>query len=612
MSVATTNELEAEIQPLDHSQPPLDAFKGLARRVLVAEDSPITQDLLKLLLNQRGHQVDVVMDGQQALEALRQNNYDVALLDFHLPKMDGLQVATTIRNEAEDRPLPKLIAITADMEGLLSDTKGCDNFDQILPKPLDIYEVAQVVEDQAEIAAWEAEAQAEVKGAPLDLQQSDIVHHTAEPRSPFENLGYNFLSWPDDVQLGRLSARAMQASLGDPRFDGILIKENASIEDLSSMWNEKALYALPLIDLTGTLGRVADFDGSKLTALQSGQLDQVMRGFQDRRAHLHRDLLMSTELSDQLVGRMFISGKPLTPNYDPASTWSTSYDVALPADVIAREAEQLCERGMLQREFFDRFHVCPRCDSLRLNVREECDKCHSANLNEEQYLHHFSCAYQGPEDEFRRGDRLICPKCRFELTHFGFDYDRPGSMVVCQACGHAASDPAVGFVCTDCGTHVDGDVAEIRDVFAYRLTDQGTGFAEHGQSLLGSASHALRFADLPLELVVALNAAAKHYNEQQVPFTLANIFYRNEREVTAQHGARAFTKARDLFLENLRSTLGDAGVTVKGQSQDFILLEGIAPNTVRSNLDIIVVSAENTVRYPIGAVFNTFGPEDFA
>ena len=62
------------------------------------------------------------------------------------------------------------------------------------------------------------------------------------------------------------------------------------------------------------------------------------------------------------------------------------------------------------------------------------------------------------------------PKCHHELTHFGFDYDRPGTMVMCGRCGHAASEPSVGFVCLDCGAHTDSDVAATRDVFSYQLT----------------------------------------------------------------------------------------------------------------------------------------------
>lgn len=583
-----------------------DASPRVARRILVAEDSPTTHEILKLLLSQRGHQVDIATDGEQALEALRRNRYDVALLDFHLPKMDGLQVASTIRHEAVDRLVPKMIAITLDAEGLLAHPEGCHNFDHVLPKPLDIYQVAQVVEEQAEIADMEA-ADSTPQAAP------NISVVAPRPRSPFEDLGYNFLTWPGDIEDGQLSARAMQASLGDPRFDGILIKAPISLEELGAIWRTKALYMLPIVDLTGSLGAFADIDASKLTARDTTFLDKTLSEYHDRRTHLHRDLRFSTDLGEQLVGRMFISGRALKPSYDPHSKWLVSYNVALGAALAAREAEALCERGLLRREFFDRFHVCPRCDSLRLHVREECRQCHSSHLEEEQYLHHFRCAYQGPEREFRRGDRLVCPKCRYELTHFGFDYDRPGSMVVCDACGHAASEPAVGFVCLDCGGHVDSEVAPPRDVYIYHLTEQGIGFAEHGHSLLGTATHALRFADLPLELVVALNAAAKGYNETQRPFTLISIYYRNEKEIIAQQGARAFTKVRDLFIENLRTSLtDDADLIVKGHSQDFVLIAGSDPDETKADFDLLVVSAENSLRYDIGAVFQVFGPGDFA
>ena len=121
------------------------------RRVLVAEDSPTTHEILKLLLTQRGHHVDIATDGEQALEALRRNHYDVALLDFHLPKMDGLRVASTVRSELHGRDLPKLVAITADLPGLLAHTEDCENFDLVIAKPLDIYRIGQLVEEQAEL-----------------------------------------------------------------------------------------------------------------------------------------------------------------------------------------------------------------------------------------------------------------------------------------------------------------------------------------------------------------------------------------------------------------------------------------------------------------------------
>lgn len=108
------------------------------KRILVAEDSPVTQDLLKLILGQRGHLVDIAEDGEQALRALTRHPYDVALIDFRLPKLDGLQVAQRFRRERGGETGTRLIAITADVEGLLSHSENCENFDQIIPKPLDV------------------------------------------------------------------------------------------------------------------------------------------------------------------------------------------------------------------------------------------------------------------------------------------------------------------------------------------------------------------------------------------------------------------------------------------------------------------------------------------
>lgn len=581
------------------------------RRVLVAEDSPTTHEILKLLLTQRGHHVDIATDGAQALEALRNNHYDVALLDFHLPKMDGLRVATTVRSELQGRDLPRLIAITADLPGLLAHTGDCENFDLVIPKPLDIYRIGQLLEEQAELRD-EQQTEFLEPGPRSAPSPARAIPSAVRQTFAIEGLGYEFLLWPEDIDVRRLSARAMQATLGDPRFDAILITQPVPVEALASLWERKALYVLPIVDLTGTLGRMADFDGAELGAAETERLGRLIRDFQDRRARLHRDLLLSDKLGEQLLGRMFVANRPLTAAFDPRYSHLAAYDVPLSRRLVTREAESLCEHGLLKREFFERFHICPSCDSYRLHVREECSQCRSSNLSEEQYLHHFRCAFQGPEADFRRGDELICPKCHHALTHFGFDYDRPGTMVVCGSCGHAASEPSVGFVCLDCGVHTDSDVAATRDVFSYQLTDQGVSFAEKGGAVLGYAREAFRFADLPLELVVALNAAAKRYNEDKTPFALVNILYRKESEVVAEFGARRFAQARDLFIENLRNALEKPNTVVRGQSYDFALIEGISPEQAQVDFDHLKERASRTLYVDLGAMFQAFGPEDFS
>ena len=610
------------------------------RKILVAEHGPIAPDLLKLFLSQRGHEVDTVINGREALEALRNKQYDVALLDFHMPGIDGAEVAVAIKREGLGRRPLRLVAITADMEGLLASSMA-ENFDSIIAKPLNIFEVGKLVEEQAEIGdrARQTETAAPrrrvheldaepVPGKPSSfevgkssgkqagiggraLQAARAVPAPGE-LSFFEERGYQVLSWPRDVGTARLSARATRATLGDPGFDALLIEEPVSRAELATLWRCKALFALPVIDLTGTLGGIADLDGSKLSARDTGELDRVIRAFRDQRARLHRDLLLTDDPAEQLLGRVFVSNRPLMPAYDAGSQSLVLYNTILGGGAVARQAEALCEQGLLKREFFDRLNVCPRCNSARLHVREECAKCRSANLADEPYLHHFACAFQGPKSQFRRGSDLICPKCEREVTHFGFDYDKPGTMIVCKACGHAASEPVVGFVCLDCGAHANSEACPTRDIYSYQITSQGTGFAEYGQSFLGQARHALRFTELPIELVVALNAAAKKFTDEKTPFTLVNIFYQNEREITAAHGAREFAQARDLFIENLRNSLGESGMAVKGQSYDFMLLRDREPDLVREEFDTLKQTGERASRLDLGVKFQAFGPEDFS
>ena len=232
--------------------------------------------------------------------------------------------------------------MTADIEGLLAHAENCENFDHILPKPLDIFQVGKLVEEEAEIGAHQAWPSPVARGEPADLKPA--------PNKPsfFDSLGYEFLSWPSDLGTTRLSARGIQATLGDPRFDAILIKEPASEEDLASIWRQKALHLLPVIDLTGTLGVKADLDGSKLGARDTDELDRLIRRFHDQRARLHRDMVFAGTLGEQLLGRMFVSGSPLKAAYDAQSSTLVSYNTILSGRPVAAEAEAMCVTKVFQ------------------------------------------------------------------------------------------------------------------------------------------------------------------------------------------------------------------------------------------------------------------------
>lgn len=109
----------------------------MTRRILLIEDEQLTQDIVCALLQGQGYAVDVAADGFAALERARSVRYDVALIDYHLPEMDGYTLGRLLRDQhPAGNDLPVLIGLTADRNGLAA-RRGSDAvFRAILPKPI--------------------------------------------------------------------------------------------------------------------------------------------------------------------------------------------------------------------------------------------------------------------------------------------------------------------------------------------------------------------------------------------------------------------------------------------------------------------------------------------
>lgn len=82
-------------------------------RILLAEDSPTNQLIATINLEQAGHLVKVVDNGQKAVQALDDETFDLVLMDVYMPEMDGLEATRAIRQgeEASGRHIP-IIAMT--------------------------------------------------------------------------------------------------------------------------------------------------------------------------------------------------------------------------------------------------------------------------------------------------------------------------------------------------------------------------------------------------------------------------------------------------------------------------------------------------------------------
>jgi two-component system sensor histidine kinase/response regulator len=102
--------------------------------ILLAEDNKINQKLVKAILIKAGHKVDIVENGRDAVEKVKQIPYDLVLMDVQMPEMDGIQAAQLIRQEGfSDLPI---IALTAN--AFAKDKEKCLKYgmNHFITKPL--------------------------------------------------------------------------------------------------------------------------------------------------------------------------------------------------------------------------------------------------------------------------------------------------------------------------------------------------------------------------------------------------------------------------------------------------------------------------------------------
>lgn len=107
------------------------------KRILVVDDEKLIVKGIRFSLEQDGYQVDCAYDGEEALEKVVNNSYDIVLLDLMLPKMDGMEVCRHIR-EISNVPVIMLTAKGDDMDKILGFENGADDY---ITKPFNILEV---------------------------------------------------------------------------------------------------------------------------------------------------------------------------------------------------------------------------------------------------------------------------------------------------------------------------------------------------------------------------------------------------------------------------------------------------------------------------------------
>ena len=109
----------------------------MAKKVLVVDDEKLIVKGIRFSLEQEGMEVTCAYDGEEALEAAKNTEFDIILLDIMLPKLTGLEVCQQIR-EFSNVPIIMLTAKDNDMDKIMGLEYGADDY---ITKPFNILEV---------------------------------------------------------------------------------------------------------------------------------------------------------------------------------------------------------------------------------------------------------------------------------------------------------------------------------------------------------------------------------------------------------------------------------------------------------------------------------------
>lgn len=117
-------------------------------RVLVADDDLANIELLAAFLEGNGYEVATAMDGNRAVELGTTGEFDLAILDVHMPMYDGIEVLQILRRRHVLHPI-KIVALTADATAEVQADLVLAGIDAYMVKPVRLSELLEKLEELA-------------------------------------------------------------------------------------------------------------------------------------------------------------------------------------------------------------------------------------------------------------------------------------------------------------------------------------------------------------------------------------------------------------------------------------------------------------------------------
>jgi PAS domain S-box-containing protein len=203
-----------------------EAKMAMKPKILLAEDNEINRKLVINVLNKKGIGCDIAEDGYEAYKACMEKDYDLIFMDCQMPKMDGYETSTKIREYEGERKHTPIIAMTANaMDG---DREKCiaAGMDDYLSKPIDFQLMYQYIEkycklnNEATNKLDDLSEQIKQFAVQTGLLEEDVVGLFQEFWNSLPELiasMENVLQQEDYVQLGKM-AHQLKGSSGNLRI----------------------------------------------------------------------------------------------------------------------------------------------------------------------------------------------------------------------------------------------------------------------------------------------------------------------------------------------------------------------------------------------------------
>ncbi len=233
---------------------------GRALRVLVAEDHPVNQAYLEAVLDKLGHSAVFTQNGEDAVRAAQAEDFDIVLMDLHMPVMDGFAAARAIRALPLPRGAMPIVALTADAFQDSQERARAAGMDEMLTKPAHLPQLRELLAryggGEAPPAATAQAAAAAAPGELVDHATVQMLHSSLSREKYARLLASFFESAPGSLaRLGEALRAGERRALQEQAhaFKGASVSLGLRVMAEQANGLQRGAAELPLAELQGLL-----------------------------------------------------------------------------------------------------------------------------------------------------------------------------------------------------------------------------------------------------------------------------------------------------------------------------------------------------------------------